>query len=219
LSKSLEQSQVHDLRKQIIDELEENLRLYRSHNGLDTNFAKDEYILEDLRSYLEIQEELRSLDIDFLKEYTGWKSKTIEDQIKKDFLANAVSQNRHGSAFMETDAYKVSKQMQVDLLEKVERRLEQFNKREDDFPVKRGKVFRGVTVHFSTSDVDEMRTFLDSVPDYKKKIDVPNDTIIYTIECHIAPMSGGIQSIWIYLGTQEVMTEKEEDEEEKDDAK
>jgi len=218
LSKRLEQSQVGDLRKQIIDELEENLRLYRSHNGLDTNSAKDEQILADLITFLEVQEELAKLDIDFLKDpRCQFKSPEMEAQIKKEFLGNVRPHNARGSAFMENASYKKPKDEQERILDRVQRTLETFNFRAGDFPVKRGKVFRGVTVHFSTSDVEAMRTYLMNIEQYKQKINVDNDNIFYTIQCYIAPMSGAVNSIWVYLGTQEDMTETEEEEARKED--
>merc|ERR1712226_1801630 len=93
--------------------------------------------------------------------------------------------------------------------EKLTDSIKKFLDAKKKFPVQRGKVFKGFPVHFSTPEHESIRTYLmndgptPSGLDYRSFIERPEEDIVYTIECKIFPLLGGVLSVWLYIGIQE----------------
>jgi hypothetical protein len=213
LQKPLETSDAETLRRSIMSELEDNLRLYRSKLGLDCFFAKEDRIMEDLLTYLELQDLLLRIDADFLDEpdcTNVFKEPDTKAKIKEWMSDEQLRKNQQSSAFVKDDVYKEFRDRQLTDLRRIEQEIQKFEKRSEDFPVKRGKRFDGITVHFCTSEKDEMRSYLGLVDQYLDKINKDTDNIFYTMQCYVNSMSGMVQSIWVYVGTQEQMKDDED---------
>jgi len=92
--------------------------------------------------------------------------------------------------------------------------IKAFIEAKEDFPVRRNKLFKGLTVHFSTSEVEDMRSYLMNLSEYKAFINVKNDEVVYTIQAIVTALPGGVQSIWVFVGAQEKAEEKKKVKEE-----
>lgn len=120
--------------------------------------------------------------------------------------------NRYGSPFFDS-GYKDYAKEQDRLWKSLERLCHDFQKKEDSFPIKRGKKFSGLPVHFCTSDQESIRQYLMEINEYKQIIDTDEEDVFYTIECRILGRLGGILSVWLYVGIQEPQRETDFDEE------
>ncbi|CAE7605241.1 DRC7 [Symbiodinium sp. CCMP2456] len=202
-----------------------------------------EELMHQLRLFLEIQELWRQIDPDspaasrVLEGYreipNDYPREQMTDQQKciafvlcsSTLLARGPSQllrysrilnlrvwNRHGSPFFDS-GYKDYAKEQDRLWKSLERLCHDFQKKEDSFPIKRGKKFSGLPVHFCTSDQESIRQYLMEINEYKQIIDTDEEDVFYTIECRILGRLGGVLSVWLYVGIQEPQRETDFDEE------
>jgi hypothetical protein len=220
LAKALDSDQAMDLRRNIVNELKENLRLYRSKLGFDCTIEKDEVIMKQLEDWLTMQELASTIDLDALndkaqRDHINLKEETIAF-LTKYLLPKAPFHNKRGTIFMSSDFgsnrvrnYREENKKRFKRLEKM---IEAFNKNlEENFQVKRNKEFDGFTVHFSTSDVDDMRERLMNESRYKELINVTTEDIVYAIACNVYPLPAGVQSIWVFIGAQQKIKETKEE--------
>jgi len=218
LSRPLDSDKATDLRGSIVRELEENLRLYRSKLGFDCIIDKNDYVMRELENFLNMQELVSSLDPDAIGPKPGLSEvefKDIEnkDYMKKTFHRRIHTCNKQGSVYMESSAPRYQ-QYRARLKQKfadLEKMIDDFRDKKDDFPVRKNKEFGGLTVHFSTSDVEDMRTYLMQLDRYKELINVKHDDIVYAIQCIVKPLAGGVQSVWVFVGAQRKIEPKKEE--------
>jgi len=129
--------------------------------------------------------------------------------------------NKHGSPFFQkkpndylSEAYAPYQEHHKKEWDSLCEVIKGFIRDSKKFPVQRGKKFKGFPVHFSTPDSEAIRTYLmNDGPtdkhsknfglDYRTFINRPEEDIVYTIECRIFPMLGGVVSTWLYIGIQE----------------
>lgn len=188
--------------------MQENMRLFRSKRGLDTFFDSREDLTNQLRDYLEIQEMNRQLDVDFCpmwkKPEAQWGH--IERFLIKKLFRYQRPYNRHGSPFK---MWKDYERLQRDGWGKQYDLIQSFISRRDLFPTRRGKVFNGFPVHFSTADKEQIRVLLQDLKEYTRFLEDGQEGILFTIECLVKSMLGGILSVWLYIGMQAPVAEAE----------
>jgi hypothetical protein len=214
---------IDDLQDDLRTEMMQNLQLYRGKKGMDTMFDHNEELLAQLKMFLEIHETFRRIDPDSpgtQKVLDGYKD-TPPDMPKEDltdqqkfhkFVCETLHVrrwNQHGSPFFKD--YRDYMKEQEQLWMSVEKTFREFIKKEDSFPIKRGKQFSGFPVHFCTSDQESIRQHLMQIKQYKEMLDNPQDDVFYTIECRMFGRLGGILSVWLYVGIQEVRPQILED--------
>lgn len=220
------------LRHEILSELEENLRLYRSKLGYDCMFDRSEYVLRELGNFLDMQELCATLDPDAIGKNRGEadisfkdgklsNGQTFEEYVRKllnndegyikkilggnhPTKAPELSHNKHGSVFLTSKQAKYAnyRNQLKTRFAKLERMIDDFMDKKDEFPVKRDKELKGITVHFCCSDVDDIRSYLMNLEEYENLINVKDEEIVYVLQARVFPLSGGVQSVWVYVGAQ-----------------
>ncbi|CAJ1335623.1 unnamed protein product [Effrenium voratum] len=215
-----------ELKPSIIDELQDdlrtemmqNLQLYRGKKGMDTMFDHNEELMQQLRIFLDIQELWRLIDPDspaarrVFDEYKAIPRDLPKDQMSDQqrfqrFVGDTLKLrlwNRHGGPFFDNKDYVKEQDHHWRVLEKL---YKEFQKKEDSFPIKRGKKFKGFPVHFCTSDQESIRQYLMQIKQYKQIIDTDEEDVYYTIECRMIGRLSGILSVWLYVGIQEPQRE------------
>merc|ERR1719450_1589280 len=135
------------LKSDIVCELEENLRLYRSKLGYDCIFDKHEYVLRELNNFLEMQELITTLDPDCLSEhhreqlieFKGSTEVQGKDVIHADYMKKLIhhkSVNKHSSPMLASAKYQKYQTSQKEKYAKLEKMIKSFLEAKDDFPVK-----------------------------------------------------------------------------------
>jgi len=208
---------IDELQEDLRTEMMQNLQLYRGKKGMDTLFDHNEELMQQLQHFLDIHELWRQIDPDspmasrVLQGYReippGLPREQMTDQQKfHDFVGRILNLriwNRHGSPFND----RVYKAEQDRLWKSLEKLCQDFQRKEESFPIKRGKKFRGLPVHFCTSDQESIRQYLMAIDEYKQIIDTEEEDVFYTIECRILGRLGGVLSVWLYVGIQESQRE------------
>lgn len=210
---------IDELQQDLRTEMMQNLQLYRGKKGMDTMFDHNEELMQQLRIFLDIHELWRQIDPDgptaqrVLSEYNSLprdmpRDQTTDQQRFYRFVGDILKLriwNRHGSPFF--DGRKDYEKEQEHHWRTLEKLYSEFQKKEDSFPIKRGKKFKGFPVHFCTSDQESIRQYLMEIKQYKQIIDSDEEDVFYTIECKIMGRLGGILSVWLYVGIQEPQRE------------
>eukprot|EP00425_Heterocapsa_triquetra_P030976 CAMPEP_0195099282 /NCGR_PEP_ID=MMETSP0448-20130528/58188_1 /TAXON_ID=66468 /ORGANISM="Heterocapsa triquestra, Strain CCMP 448" /LENGTH=1293 /DNA_ID=CAMNT_0040134149 /DNA_START=29 /DNA_END=3910 /DNA_ORIENTATION=+ len=198
------------MEQDMVSELEENMRLYRQKAGLDTFIEKGEKLIFQLDYFLSLLEEMRGLDLDHCPLWKipeeEWKP---EDWAVCKWGCGSLTKqyNKHGMAFTDstdsaTDRYKGYDDAQKSKWERIIEEVWKFLKSQEAFPTSRGKVFKGFPVHFSTSDPEEIRTYLMQNDEYQELLNRKGEGLLFTIYSRMFGMLGGIQSTWLYFGVQ-----------------
>lgn len=177
-------------------------------------FDRNEDLLRQLNRYIDIQEQLRKCDVDFCPIFE--KAPEERTEAEKYIIDNLhfgkckEPYNRYGTPFDPNidSTYQNYKLTQDEQWEKVLQDVEEMLQERKIFPVRRGKVFKGISVHFATADKEQIRVYLNQYQDYLDilQMDDPGgETILFTVYCRMFGMLGGIQSIWLYFGVQSPM--------------
>lgn len=202
------------LEQSLMAEMKENMRLFRQRKGLDTNWDRDpgHAIQSEIIKFLSILEMMRKLDVDFCPFTDNAELSEAEAYIVERLGFGTEKYNFHGSPFRHAKGYETYPEEQERLWHFVVARVQKFLERKKTFPVKKGKVFRGLPVHFSTSDKDEIRSYLMEDEKYVEEIlDVAKDEgVLFSVYCKMFGLLGGVQSVWLYFGIQEPMEQKKE---------
>mmetsp|Transcript_85656 Transcript_85656/g.239303 ORF Transcript_85656/g.239303 Transcript_85656/m.239303 type:complete len:1311 (-) Transcript_85656:127-4059(-) len=199
------------LQDDMVVEMQENINLYRNKRGYDTFFDMREDLLKELDNFLDLQERMRKLDVDhcpiFEKDTVDW---TEGERYLVEQLAygncNGKKYNRYGTPFCvdkggpEMGAYEDEQGGQwAELLNLVDA----WCLRQPNFPLRKGKRFKGMPVHFSTADKELIRTNLMQSKRYCELLDKNDGGMLFTVHCKMFGMLGGVQSTWLYIGVQE----------------
>ncbi|KEP63070.1 UNVERIFIED_CONTAM: Sma protein [Hammondia hammondi] len=81
-----------------------------------------------------------------------------------------------------------------------------------NFPVRNNHVFCGFPVHFSSSDVNDIRCYLGGARRFRKLLDIPVDNIVYAITAKCFPLMGGVISTWLFFGAEVPLISNQERE-------
>ncbi|KFG56477.1 Sma protein [Toxoplasma gondii FOU] len=81
-----------------------------------------------------------------------------------------------------------------------------------NFPVRNNHVFCGFPVHFSSSDVNDIRSYLGGARRFRKLLDIPVDNIVYAITAKCFPLMGGVISTWLFFGAEVPLISNQERE-------
>jgi len=191
---------VERIRLRILNELQESMRKYRGKKGLDTLTFNKQEILDQLMRFLELQETRQTLDIDFCP--LNDKDEANYDDVDR-FIAdqlNGLNKCNKDTAFrFGRPINYVGKQSKG--WEGLKKKVKMFLKHMHYFPTKRGHKFTGFPIMFCTSDKDQIRALLFQHPKYQKYIDL-DDTTLFTTQCLVTPMIAGVNSVWLYFGSQ-----------------
>ncbi|CAE8695613.1 unnamed protein product [Polarella glacialis] len=207
----LKSNVVDTLQEDLRTEMMQNLQLYRGKKGMDTMFDHNEELMAQLKIFLDMQEVWRQLDPD---SHDATRILDGYEETPKDLLPAAMSEQQHfwkymietmklarwntlGSPyFQDASSSKDYQKDQARLWALMQKLFSEFRKKEDSFPIKRGKKFHGFPVHFCTSDQESIRRYLMQIPAYKAMMDMTEEDIYYTIECNMIGRLGGILSVW-----------------------
>eukprot|EP00929_Paragymnodinium_shiwhaense_P033223 TRINITY_DN18288_c0_g2_i2.p1 TRINITY_DN18288_c0_g2~~TRINITY_DN18288_c0_g2_i2.p1 ORF type:complete len:1297 (+),score=415.46 TRINITY_DN18288_c0_g2_i2:172-4062(+) len=225
---ALREDVVDRLTVELRTEMQQNLQLYRGKRGFDTFFDTNESLTEHLLRYLNVQEKWLQIDPDgpgvtallqtpddqldaeekFMKGHLGKKNPKV---LAGEPEGMVRQWNERGSPFFgDNPNYKSYRDLQDQLWKELKKDVASFLETIDNFPTKRGKRFRGFPVHFSTSDADDIRSYLMELPLYQEFINADYEDIWYTIECQIFPLLGGVLSVWMYIGIQDPQIAQED---------
>mmetsp|Transcript_70356 Transcript_70356/g.162655 ORF Transcript_70356/g.162655 Transcript_70356/m.162655 type:complete len:698 (+) Transcript_70356:3-2096(+) len=203
------------LQVETVNEMEENMRLYRQKRGHDTWWDKHPELLMQLETFLEIHEQMRLLDVDLCP---IWQKTPEEMTIYEKYITERLNfggchkpYNKYGTPFNQGEGlthYKAYLSEQARAYEELLDMVKNFCDRKKQFPTRKGKVFNGFPVHFCTVDKDEIRGYLMRLPEYVKLLERTEEGLEFTIHCKIYGLLGGVQSTWIYFGVQSLMEEK-----------
>jgi hypothetical protein len=225
--------QIDDLRDNLRTEMKENILLYRGKRGFDTFFDESDGIMNQLEDFLQIQEEWQIIDPDgdlptmlLQKIAQGQRPSPSEKFILEKLGLRQWNKNQmwgNGDSYWcsphfdgSAKDYSMYQGKQSQRWDNLQSRIEKFLKHQDSFPTKRGHKFSGFPVHFSTCDQDLIRSHLMQIKEYETFINMKSSKLFYSVQCCIYPLLGGVMSVWLYIGMQELM-KQEMDEGEEDD--
>jgi len=198
----------------LVAEMKENMRLFRQRKGMDTNWDRDpgHSIQSEVVKFLGILEMMRRLDVDFCPFADKAGLTEAESYIVERLGLGTEKYNVHGSPFRDSKGYETYPEEQEREWNFVVGRVQKFLDRKKSFPVKKGKVFRGLPIHFGTSDKDEIRNYLMEDAQYSEEIlGVARDEgVLFSVHCKMFGLLGGVQSVWLYFGIQEPLEHRKE---------
>lgn len=76
-------------------------------------------------------------------------------------------------------------------------------------PVKGNHVLSGVPLHFSGTDIKEIRFHLMECRPITEYIAIPNDDVDYFVVTKVFPMAASVASVWCWIGVQMPLTAEE----------
>jgi len=213
---------VENLRKELIIEIKQNIELHRSKQGVDVQWEVQSDALEkQIQAFISIHEAWMYIDPDHPKVKELEKemsnadtqaakgSEVSEIQKRKEFIYTILkpkSLNKKGSPYFDKssfyESYSQSQDTQLDALFK---QIDAFNSGLDNFPTRRGKKFKGVPYHFNTSEHESIRQYLSKCPQFEAFINHKDEDVVFTVECRIFALLGGVLSVWLYIGIQETI--------------
>jgi len=214
---ALKKEKLTGLELETINEMEENMRLYRQKRGHDTWWDKSPELLQQLTLFLDIHERMKTIDVDLCplwqKRSEDWDpyERYIVDRLH--FGNCRQPWNRYGTPYTQQDhggskRFANYRRMQMGAWEELMGVVKSFVDRKKLFPTKKGKVFTGFPVHFCTVDKNEIRRYLMQLPEYRRMLERTEEGLDFTIHCKIYGFLGGIQSCWIYFGVQSQQEEE-----------
>jgi len=211
----LKSHMVQSVQEDLRNELMQNLYLYRSKKGFDSLYEHGPNLMERIRTYLEIQESFLQIDpdIDHITKLMNEEDLKDEEKYIKENFYRVRQWNKYGSPYFNSSGgasgkFQAYKKDQDALWKSMTNKVKNFVQSLDTFPTKRGRILKGFPVHFSTSDKEQIRNYLMSVPEYVEYIDIREEDVFYTIECKITALLGGVLSVWIYFGIHMRATEE-----------
>lgn len=172
------------------------------------NFDERPEVIHKLDEFAQMMEERMLLDPEFVPD--GGPGRPPGDLAREQVQVNYTSdfppdvrdgECKHGGH----KKNEKNKQLASEQKQKWEawyRKYRRFNNDLGNFPARKGKSFRAFPVHFSTADVESIRTYLNESDEYREMIGWRNDDISYSLHCRVFPLLGGILSVWLVFGTQ-----------------
>merc|ERR1712032_636096 len=203
---------VEYLRRQLQTEIEENLKLYRARLGFDIMWDQNQLLLRQLERFLDIQELRLQLDMDFVPKPRESSTEDRDRSEVEDYIRHTMDirhWNAHGSPFDKHNFVASYEADQEHKWKKLKEKVEDFRRDRLTFPTVRGKRFEGFPVHFNTSNVELVRSYLSEMAQYQEYLDRKDDNVHYTLFCKIYPLLGQVLSVWLYLGVRVPKSEKE----------
>lgn len=210
LKPAFRQEDVEYLRRQLHTEIEENVKLHRAKLGFDIMWDQTPFLLSQLERFLDIQELRLQLDMDFVPKADLVTKEGGADA--KDYIRETMDircWNVHGSPFNKDKLFSSYEEEQVKKWKKLVKLVEDFRNDRHSFPVHRGRRFEGFPVHFNTSNVELVRSYLCEMKQYHEYLDRKDDNLHYTLVCKIYPLLGQVLSVWLYLGIRVPKSEKD----------
>jgi len=173
---------VAKMTEQIIGEMKENIRLVRAKAGMDSMFEERSELGLRLDIWLDLQEERLQ-----------YEPHLCPPELRE------VCHVRYSGQFVPPAAEVESgRESWIDFAE----RYKSFLASMEDFPVRKARRFRAYPVHFSTADLDQVRTYVSELPHYKRLLEWPDEGIVYTVHCKMFSLIGGMLSVWLVVGAQ-----------------
>jgi len=213
---ALKPEKLTGLECEMVNEMEENMRLYRQKRGYDTWWDKHPDLLQQLETFLDIHEKMRRIDVDLCP---IWQKRPDEWSEHERYLMERLRfgqccrrYNKYGTPFNQGESAKKYKNYlseQAQSYEQLLAMVKTFVDRRRLFPTRKGKEFTGMPFHFSTVEKDYIRAHLTQDPEYVKLLERPEEGLEFTVHCKIFGLLGGIQSTWLYFGVQAPMEERD----------
>mmetsp|Transcript_98361 Transcript_98361/g.220198 ORF Transcript_98361/g.220198 Transcript_98361/m.220198 type:complete len:1301 (+) Transcript_98361:36-3938(+) len=196
------------LERDMITEMEENMRLFRGKRGHDTFFDRPDDLKAILSNFLHVHEQIRRLDIDFCPIFAIPEDKrtSYEKYLLTLLTAKGRGQyNKYGTPFRRSiggERYNTYNSEQEKGWDRLLADVTSFMEGKKMFPTRKGKTFTGMPIHFNTADKEQIRTYLMQEKSYLDMLDDNRPGVYFTAHCKIYPLLGGIQSTWLYFGVQ-----------------
>eukprot|EP00929_Paragymnodinium_shiwhaense_P100192 TRINITY_DN6233_c0_g1_i1.p1 TRINITY_DN6233_c0_g1~~TRINITY_DN6233_c0_g1_i1.p1 ORF type:complete len:1181 (-),score=328.05 TRINITY_DN6233_c0_g1_i1:96-3638(-) len=170
-------------------ELKECIRMVRTRSGHETYFVDDPLLQDTLVTYLEFLENETRLDADWChdpsdKQRRPW---SVGSPFNNQMYVQKCRQDW-------AEHWKKKKQLEVDKL---------------SLPVKPNYILSGLPLHFSSSDLKEIRYHLMNCEPLQEYLTLPKDEILYFVRAKMFPMPSSVSSTWIFLGAQMPLSDEE----------
>mmetsp|Transcript_8831 Transcript_8831/g.16885 ORF Transcript_8831/g.16885 Transcript_8831/m.16885 type:complete len:1327 (+) Transcript_8831:224-4204(+) len=209
---ALKRETLSEMEVDMINEMEENMRLYRQKRGFDTWSDKRPDLLKEITIFLDIQEQMRHIDVDLAP---IWRKTREEWRETEKYLVDKLQfgrckrrYNRYGTPFDKGENAKRHKAYideQTKSWDKLLFHVRQLIDGGKTFPTRKAKEFSGIPIHFSTVDKDSIRGYLMKNKQYKEILERSEENLEFTVHCKIFGLLGGVQSCWLYFGVQSIM--------------
>jgi hypothetical protein len=232
------------IKKNIKEEVEQNIELYRTKKGLDTKWDRSEQLVQTFQEYLEILEKWQYIDMDFegiddlflkREEYAAevaagnreheaelfivehltldrWNTSPLDpkESILKDrYEVRSPWRTGENHTMKEHPTRKLYAVQQEETYASLLKMIKKFLIRKNNIVVARGKRLRGVPLHFSTSEPEKIREYLQTCGDFNEFKDsgsMPGqalEDVFFTVACIAERLAGSILSVWFYIAIQE----------------
>jgi hypothetical protein len=222
LGESIRALQATNIKKSIKAEVEENISLYRTKKGLDTKWDTNPKIVDIYEQFLKIMDMWTSIDVDYdgLTEVLKAESNDVDNFIREvlkperwniaplDPNTGSGGEERYTvrSAWTEHQRGPYNKFLEGKYKE-LKAEIGKFLAVKKNLPVATGKRMRGFPVHFSTSEPDRIREYLQRCEMFKEFKDLGTsgkaEDVSFTVACFTNRLDGAILSVWFYIAVQE----------------
>eukprot|EP00397_Hematodinium_sp_SG-2012_P004667 GEMP01004679.1.p1 GENE.GEMP01004679.1~~GEMP01004679.1.p1 ORF type:complete len:1107 (+),score=245.98 GEMP01004679.1:199-3519(+) len=184
----LDQAAVEDVENIIEQELRSAIQALRGKIGLNSRFADSKYLHEDLKEFLNNMEYQLALDPDW---ETFEDGQLINQNPVTPFNKPAYKQKCIGS-------WKQFWAMQQKL-----------DQKRSWLPVQTNTRFRAIPLHFSTTKVKDIRTYVTSNKACMEIIGTSFDDANFTVACKCYPLAAALASVWCWIGVEVPLSREE----------
>jgi len=179
---AISKSTIEALQSSIEAEIRESVRLIRMRQGFESYFEESELMQETLEQQLSFLEYECGLDADWVYEESG--------ELRKPWGGAPPFNSK---PYVEHCKQEWAKYWQ---------QKKHVNGIRVYLPVKENHVLSGVPMHFSTSDVRELRKHLLVSKACAEYLNLPSDDVVFSVCVKIFPMPSSVASVWVFLGAE-----------------
>jgi hypothetical protein len=166
---------------------------------------------QDLRDWLQGGREAAAADKADGKKKKRSPIESPYEWVMTQLECQVSTNNKYSSGFSTSKKVEKYKEEQTNAWNELFSRVSDFRKDSKVFPTKKGKRFRGFTLHFSTSDPLDIQQMLMQDETYRREIlqNEKDEGILFSVYCKIFGLLGGVQSTWLYFGLQEPLKDSD----------
>eukprot|EP00930_Biecheleria_cincta_P045619 TRINITY_DN31440_c0_g3_i1.p1 TRINITY_DN31440_c0_g3~~TRINITY_DN31440_c0_g3_i1.p1 ORF type:complete len:1149 (+),score=182.82 TRINITY_DN31440_c0_g3_i1:168-3614(+) len=170
------------LQKNIEDELKESIRMIRMRHGNETALEDSEILNESLDAYMAHLEEECRLDFD-------WAFNDKDQAVKPWGAPSPFNNPEYKSECREAWAKHWKKKKQLS-----DARVY--------LPVRENHVLSGVPLHFSSSDLKEIRKCIMGCKPIQEYFQYRSDAAYFFVGAKVFPLPSSVCSVWVFLGAE-----------------
>eukprot|EP00931_Biecheleriopsis_adriatica_P056234 TRINITY_DN33315_c0_g1_i1.p1 TRINITY_DN33315_c0_g1~~TRINITY_DN33315_c0_g1_i1.p1 ORF type:complete len:1234 (-),score=300.78 TRINITY_DN33315_c0_g1_i1:87-3788(-) len=177
-----------ELSKNIVSELKESIRMIRTRYGFESIYEDSEVRDEALTEYLDHLEDECKLDADW--------AYSPEDALIKPWGASSPFNNAK---------FKTScRQAWSDHWQK----KKELSEKRVSLPVKENHVMSGIPLHFSSSDLKEIRKCILLCKPIQEYFRLPMDNAYFFVSARVYPLPSSVSSVWVFIGAEIPMSKE-----------